>query len=199
MHPAHCLEYLVISYQSAGPANVPRETDTLCAVPRQVPQSPSPSNKEFILSHHRTATAEHRTAHRLYESCLLFEHLTRTFLFPTPPMFHVKHCFSAPLAINVSRETFIVKWANSGKRSVPHSRMFHVKHKGRTRVDRNTGRRSNLVIRTYPNFLPNHLTHEILQFQSSKGSFKRKPFFNPYPTPYPNQRDFFAFHVKLKR
>lgn len=78
------------------------------------------------------------------------------------PMFHVKHCFSAPLAINVSRETFIVKWANSGKRSVPHSRMFHVKHKGRTRVDRNTGRRSNLVIRTYPNFLPNHLTHEIL-------------------------------------
>lgn len=70
------------------------------------------------------------------------------------PMFHVKHCFSAPLAINVSRETFIVKWANSGKRSVPHSRMFHVKHKGRTRVDRNTGRRSNLVIRTYPDFLP---------------------------------------------
>lgn len=147
----------------------------------------------------RTATAEHRTAHRLDESCLLFEHLTRTFLFPPPPMFHVKHCFSAPLAINVSRETFVVKWANSGKRSVPHSRMFHVKHKGRTRVDRNTGRRLNLVIRTYPNFLPSHSTHEILKFQSSKGSFKRKPFFNPYPTPYPNQRDFFAFHVKLKR
>ncbi len=198
MHPAHYLEYLVISYQRAGPANVPRETDTLCAVPRQVPQSPSPSSKEFMLSHHRTATAEHRTAHRLDESCLLFEHLTRTFLFPTPPMFHVKHCFSAPLAINVSRETFIVKWANSGKRSVPHSRMFHVKHKGRTRVDRNTGRRSNLVIRTYPQLPTQSFDARKPLISIFQRFIQKKAIFQPLPYPLPKSKALFRVSRETK-
>jgi len=160
MHPAHCLEYLVISYQSAGPANVPRETDTLCAVPRQVPQSPLLQTKSscFRITGQRRPSIVQLIG-CMSRACFLSISHAHSYSLHLP-IFHVKHCFSAPLAINVSRETFIVKWANSGKWSVPHSRMFHVKHKGRTRVDRNTGRRSNLVIRTYPNFLPNHSTHE---------------------------------------